>query len=163
MKKLLLFALNIGAYAQTSYNVTITWVDTINPPTATTYNLYRATNSNCTGNPTFSQIANGIAGSLRTYTDQGLAPGNYCYAIRGSIAGREAAQLTEPAYMEAVQVQSMAIVVTRQNTTGIEAMVPTTFTETAAPRSLKTVAPKPSQERPTRPTLPPTPNVPPAK
>jgi hypothetical protein len=65
------------SFAQTnSRTVTLTWTDTANP-VGTTYSVYRATGT-CSGTPTFTLLASGVA--VKTYTDSAVPPGNYCYA-----------------------------------------------------------------------------------
>lgn len=81
----LLFA--IPAHAQaTTHSVALTWADTLNPATGTTYSVYRATGL-CSGTPVFSKIASAIA--VKTYTDTTVTPGNYCYAVSATVGGME--------------------------------------------------------------------------
>jgi len=89
MTKLLLFlllALPLLAQSAT-HTVTLTWTDTSNPA-ATTYSVYRATGL-CSGTPTFSKLATGVA--VKTYVDSTISPGNYCYQVTATFAGIESA------------------------------------------------------------------------
>ena len=83
---LLLFACGL-ALGQTTHSVTLTWTDTLNPP-STTYNVKRATGL-CTGTPTFSTIASAVA--VKTYVDETVTPGNYCYVVTATYQGMESA------------------------------------------------------------------------
>lgn len=74
--------------AQTTHSVTLTWTDTLNP-SGTTYNVYRATGL-CSGTPSFSKIAAGVA--TKTYQDTTVTPGNYCYSVSATSNGVESAQ-----------------------------------------------------------------------
>ena len=76
------------AVAQTQHTATLTWADTSNPA-GTTYSVYRATGL-CSGTPTFSKIASAIA--VKTYVDNTVTPGNYCYAVTATANGMESAQ-----------------------------------------------------------------------
>lgn len=78
----LLMAAPLSGQART---VTLNWNDTVNPA-GTTYAVYRATGQ-CSGTPTFTQIATGIA--VKTYLDSNVSPGNYCYTVRAVAAGIE--------------------------------------------------------------------------
>ena len=73
--------------APTPRTVTLNWADTRNP-TSTTYTVYRATGL-CSGAPTFSKLAAAIA--EKTYQDQTVTPGNYCYQVTAVLNGMESA------------------------------------------------------------------------
>lgn len=88
MKRLLLFIFVVIAscFAQTlTHSVTLTWTDPNNPAN-TTYNVKRATGL-CTGTPTFSTLATAL--TAKTYTDNTVAPGNYCYTVTATFSGVE--------------------------------------------------------------------------
>jgi hypothetical protein len=76
----------VPAVAQASHSVLLTWTDTLNPATGTTYTVYRASGL-CSGTPTFSKVATAVA--VKTYTDSTVTPGNYCYQITASFGGAE--------------------------------------------------------------------------
>lgn len=78
----------ILAKAQTTHSATLTWTDTLNPATGTTYNIYRATGL-CSGTPTFSKLASAVA--AKTYADSTVTPGNYCYEVTATVNGVESA------------------------------------------------------------------------
>lgn len=69
------------------HSVTLTWQDTQNP-SGTTYNVKRATGL-CTGTPTFSTIATAVA--PKTYVDNAVQTGNYCYVVTATFNGVESA------------------------------------------------------------------------
>lgn len=71
----LLFVLSAIAAGQTTHAVTLTWEDTLNPA-GTVYAIYRG-DGRCTQSPAMVKIAQDI--SVRTYTQNGVAVGNYCY------------------------------------------------------------------------------------
>jgi hypothetical protein len=75
--------------AQTTHSVTLKWVDTLNPLSGTTYNVYRATGL-CSGTPVFSKIATAL--TALTYSDTTVTPGNYCYTVTASVNGVESSQ-----------------------------------------------------------------------
>lgn len=83
----LMLFLTVVCLAQAPHRVTLNWVDTKNPA-GTTYNVYRATGL-CTGTPAFSRIANGVA--PKTYVDDTVQPGNYCYQVTAVSSGIESA------------------------------------------------------------------------
>jgi len=87
----LLFAFCSLASAQTAttHNVTLSWTDTLNPATGTTYSVYRATGL-CSGTPTFSKIATAL--TAKTYSDTTVTPGPYCYTVTATFNGVESAQ-----------------------------------------------------------------------
>lgn len=89
MKVLFLLALSCACYAQTStqHSATLTWTDTLNP-VGTTYSIYRATGL-CSGPPSFSRIATGVA--VKTYEDTTVQVGNYCYTVTATFNGVESA------------------------------------------------------------------------
>lgn len=78
----------LGIAQATQHSVTLTWTDTLNPSTGTTYSVYRATGL-CSGTPTFSKIATALA--TKTYQDSTVIPGNYCYEVTASVNGMESA------------------------------------------------------------------------
>ena len=89
MKLLLIMLLTItGLMAQTQHSVGLTWTDTLNPSTGTTYSVYRATGL-CSGTPTFNKIATALV--AKTYQDTTVIPGNYCYEVTASVNGMESA------------------------------------------------------------------------
>lgn len=73
--------------AQTTHSVTLNWQDTLNPA-GTTYSVYRAQGL-CSGTPTFSKIASAVTG--KTYKDETVTPGNYCYQVTATANGMESA------------------------------------------------------------------------
>lgn len=78
--------LALAAVAQTTtHSVTLTWSDSLNP-TGTTYSVYRATGL-CSGTPTFSKLAVGVA--TKSYQDTTVTPGNYCYQVTATVNGVE--------------------------------------------------------------------------
>ena len=80
-----LLAMALLAQAATTHSVTLQWSDTVNP-TGTTYNVYRATGL-CSGTPSFSKLATGVA--VTNYVDTTVTPGNYCYQVTASLNGME--------------------------------------------------------------------------
>ena len=83
----LIFALPLGAQSAT-HSVTLTWQDTQNPATGTTYSVYRATGL-CSGTPAFSKIATAL--TAKTYQDTTVQPGNYCFEVTATVNGMESA------------------------------------------------------------------------
>jgi hypothetical protein len=81
-----LAALPSLASAQTAHSVILTWTDTLNPATGTTYNVKRATGL-CTGTPTFTTLATAL--TTKTFTDTTVTPGNYCYEVTATVNGVE--------------------------------------------------------------------------
>jgi hypothetical protein len=75
-----------AAQAQT-HSATLTWQDTQNPAGAT-YSVYRATGL-CSGTPAFSKIASAIP--AKTYKDETVQPGPYCYQVTATAGGVESA------------------------------------------------------------------------
>lgn len=73
--------------AQT-HSATLAWSDATNPA-GVTYTVYRAAGL-CSGSPTWSKIATGIA--TKTYVDTTVTPGNYCFAVTATVFGMESAQ-----------------------------------------------------------------------
>ena len=67
--------------------VILSWQDPSNPP-ATQYSVYRAVGL-CSGSPTFSKIAAGV--TVKTYTDDTVTPGNYCYHVTATLNAMESA------------------------------------------------------------------------
>lgn len=91
MRKLIAVLLlsTVSAFAQaTSHKITLTWSDTQNPAGSTTYSVYRAVGL-CSGSPTFSKLATGIA--TLTYIDLTATPGNYCFQVTATVGGVESA------------------------------------------------------------------------
>jgi len=83
---ILAFLLSTIASAQTiTHVVTLTWADTANPA-GTTYNIYRATGL-CSGTPTFNKI--GSAVTAKTFDDNSVSPGNWCYQVTAVFGGAE--------------------------------------------------------------------------
>lgn len=76
-----------AAWGQT-HTATLSWVDTQNPTTATTYTVYRATGL-CSGTPAFSKLASSVTGT--TYADATVIAGNYCYQVTAVVNGVESA------------------------------------------------------------------------
>lgn len=74
------------SFGQTTHSVTLTWADSLNPATVTTYNVKRATGL-CTGTPVFTTIATAV--TAKTYTDSTVTPGNYCYEVTATVGGVE--------------------------------------------------------------------------
>jgi hypothetical protein len=97
MKTLIaILCLSLSAFAQaTTHSVTLSWTDTLNPATGTTYSVYRSTGL-CSGTPTFSKLATGI--SAKTYQDSTVTPGNYCFNVTATVATVEgsASNLVNP-------------------------------------------------------------------
>ena len=85
---LVLAAACLSSAQTTTHNVTLTWTDTLNPATGTTYSVYRATGL-CSGTPTFSKIATAL--TAKTYSDTTVTPGPYCFAVTASFNGVESA------------------------------------------------------------------------
>lgn len=73
--------------AQLQRKIILTWTDTNNPP-ATTYTVYRSTGL-CSGAPVFSKLATGV--TIKTYTDDTVTPGNYCYQVTATLNSMESA------------------------------------------------------------------------
>jgi uncharacterized protein (TIGR03437 family) len=67
--------------------VILSWDDLLNP-TGTTYNVYRVVGL-CNGTLTFSKLASGV--TVKTYTDAGVSPGDYCYVVTAAANGLESA------------------------------------------------------------------------
>ena len=89
MKKITsLFFLASGMMlGQTVHSVTLTWTDTLNPA-GTTYSIYRAPGM-CSGSPVFAKLAAAIA--VKSYKDDTVTPGNYCYQATATLNGMESA------------------------------------------------------------------------
>jgi len=76
--KLFALALVFAALAfGQAHTVTLTWADTLNP-VGTTYTVYRASGA-CSLTPTYVSIASAVA--VKTYVDNGINPGKYCYTV----------------------------------------------------------------------------------
>ena len=86
--RLVIILLTIAAFGQQGRKVTLSWTDSQNPA-GTTYSIYRAAGI-CSGSPVFSKIATGL--TAKTYIDQPVAPGNYCYAATATAGGMESGQ-----------------------------------------------------------------------
>lgn len=86
MRIILLFvALVSAAVAQTpSHSITITWTDTSNPATGTTYTIQKAA-APCTPAPTFAVLTSGL--TAKTFQDTAVAPGTYCYQVSAVVSG----------------------------------------------------------------------------
>ena len=90
LRTLLLFSIAMMSQAQTpTRSVTITWTDTINPATGTTYSVFRASGS-CSGSPTFVRLTSGL--TAKTYVDSPVTPGLYCYTATATLNGMESDQ-----------------------------------------------------------------------
>jgi hypothetical protein len=86
---LLLFVFSTIAFGQTTtYKATVTWDDPLNPP-GVTYKVDRADASDCTGTPVFNNKATGL--TARTFVDQPITPGKYCYRIVATVSGADSA------------------------------------------------------------------------
>jgi hypothetical protein len=72
---ILLFVFAALTFGQTTHKVTLAWTDTLNPA-GTTYTIYRA-NGACSVTPTYVLIASAIV--TKTYDDNNVSPGKYCY------------------------------------------------------------------------------------
>jgi hypothetical protein len=108
--KLLILSILLAtcAIAQQTHSVTLNWVDTANPA-GTTYSIYRATGL-CSGTPVWSKLATGI--TVKTYKDDAVAPGNYCYTSTASYNGMESAQsVTASAAVPAFPPSALQVVV----------------------------------------------------
>jgi len=73
------------AFGQTTHSVTLNWLDALNPA-GTTYRIYRA-NGACSGTPAYSVLASDVA--VKTYEDNGVNPGKYCYTVTANFGGEE--------------------------------------------------------------------------
>lgn len=71
----------------TQHTVTLNWIDS-NNPTGVTYTIHRATGM-CSGTPTYSTLATAIV--PKTYVDNTVIPGNYCYMVTANLNGMESA------------------------------------------------------------------------
>ena len=81
---LILFA--SAAMGQATRSVTLTWADNTNPA-GTTYNVFKAPLA-CSANPTnYARIASAVA--AKTYLDQNVAIGAYCYYVTAVYASQE--------------------------------------------------------------------------
>lgn len=67
--------------------VTLSWNDTKNPPTTTTYAVYQASGSCTQSSPAFVKVVGGV--TVKTYSHTGVAPGVYCYTVRAEAGGLE--------------------------------------------------------------------------
>ncbi len=76
----------LSAQTQT-HSATLTWQDTANPA-GTTYSVYRSTGL-CSGTPMFSKLATGL--TAKTYVDETVQPGNYCYQVTAMFNSVESA------------------------------------------------------------------------
>ena len=89
---LLLFAFVALAAAQsTAISVSLTWADTINPPTVS-YNVYRAPASaagDCAA-VTYAKIAGPL--TAKAYQDSLATSGTYCYTVTATLGTRESAK-----------------------------------------------------------------------
>lgn len=84
----LAFAPSVSSQSVTTHSVTLTWTDTLNPTTGTTYSVYRATGL-CSGTPTFAKIATAL--TAKTYSDTTVQPGPYCFEVTATFNGVESA------------------------------------------------------------------------
>ena len=85
MKLLLALVFASLTFGQSGRIVTLTWLDTQNPP-GTTYRIYRA-NGACSGTPTYAVLASDVV--VKTYDDNGVNPGKYCYTVTANFGGEE--------------------------------------------------------------------------
>ena len=86
MKRLLIALVFASlAFGQAGHKVTLTWEDALNP-VGTTYTVYRA-NGACSGTPGYVNIASAVA--VKTYDDDGVNPGRYCYTVTANYGGEE--------------------------------------------------------------------------
>lgn len=91
LKRLLLLSLFASTFLlgqTTTHSATLTWVDTQNPATGTTYSVYRVTGL-CSGSPTFAKIATALA--VKTYVDTTVQPGPYCFQVTATFNAVESA------------------------------------------------------------------------
>lgn len=72
----------------TTHKVILNWEDLLNPPSSTTYNVYRS-NGLCSGTPTFNMLASSLTN--KQYTDDTVTPGNYCYVVTATVSGVQSA------------------------------------------------------------------------
>jgi len=82
---LVLFAAGTLLAQAATHSATLTWTDTQNPA-GTTYNVHRATGL-CSGSPVFSTLATAVA--PKTYLDNTVIPGAYCFMVTAVTAGAE--------------------------------------------------------------------------
>lgn len=76
----------IGLFKTGQKSVVLNWADNVNPG-GTSYNVYRSPNL-CSGQSlVFTKIAPNVA--VKTYTDSGVNPGNYCYQVSAALNGAE--------------------------------------------------------------------------
>lgn len=74
--------------AQTTHSATLTWTDTVNPA-GTTYNIYRFSGT-CTSPTWTTPLVTGI--TAKTYVDNTVVAGNYCYAATAVYQSAESAK-----------------------------------------------------------------------
>lgn len=82
---LLGIVLSVVALAQQPKKPVITWTDTVNP-VGTTYKVKRAAGL-CTGTPSYSTVASGVA--EKTYRDTTATIGAWCYTVTANFGGSE--------------------------------------------------------------------------
>lgn len=94
--KLALLTLALAAVLSAqSPSVTLTWTDTLNPP-STQYNVYRATGACAPTGLTFSK-RNATPIAPKTYTETGVPGGTYCYYVTATDGALESAPSTTAA------------------------------------------------------------------
>ena len=84
---LLILFLPAWATAQSTHSVTLNWQDPLNPA-GTTYSVYRSPGL-CSGTPVYAKIASAV--TSKTYLDDTVTPGNYCFVVTATSNGMESA------------------------------------------------------------------------
>jgi len=95
MKLIILFIISAFALAAQTRSVALAWVDTQNPATGTSYNVYKAPGvCPASGTPTWGTAPlNATPLTTKTYTDTPIAIGtSACYAVTALFAGVESAK-----------------------------------------------------------------------
>lgn len=86
VRYLLVLAFAFSLLGQTATrSITLTWDDLRNP-TGTTYTVYRA-RGGCAPDSAFTAIKAGIG--AKTYADDSVQPGKYCYRVTASFNSEE--------------------------------------------------------------------------
>lgn len=100
MKYLIALLLALPLAAQTTtFKATVAWDDALNPA-GVVYDLERALGG-CAGTPAFASIATDL--TAKTYVNQPLQPGKYCYRVTAKVngalsTGNPTAEGTVPAF-----------------------------------------------------------------
>lgn len=129
---LVLFA--SAALAQTSRSVTLNWTDPTNPA-GTTYNVFKAPSA-CASNPTtYARIASAVA--AKTYLDQNVPIGAYCYYVTAVYASMESGR--SPTALAAVTPVPPSGLIT---STTVDVTVTVTTTQSQQPQA------QPQQQQP---------------